>query len=252
MLELSLYDDAFKAKLNEQLAVYVTIGKPNIESPMWFQFVGVENNCLRFQSSQVSYMFFNIPLFEQHLNFELSNYFNSIYDHFKAVKYTHIKENWQSVYYQSRPNEKPISPVIATVLDDNAEIKQIDYHKQATDFLTATNTTFKATYKAHDFYFTDDKQCRDIYSIVLKNDRHRYRFNFGQSIANSSIAPDAYDVLACLTKYDIGTFDNFCADFGYDTDSRKAYKTYKAVLKEWKNVELLFTPDQLEQLQDIN
>ncbi len=64
--------------------------------------------------------------------------------------------------------------------------------------------------------------------------------------------PTAYDVLTCLTKYDPGTFDNFCGDFGYDADSRKAYKAYKAVLREWKNIELLFTPDQLELLQEIN
>lgn len=128
-----------------------------------------------------------------------------------------------------------------------------NYQQQAADFLTSTGTTFTATYKTHGFYFPGDKQCRDIYTIVLKNKSHRYRFNFGQSISNSNgnTPPSAYDVLACLTKYDVGSFDNFCSEFGYDTDSRKAYKTYKAVLKEWKNVELLFTSEQLELLQEI-
>ena len=126
-----------------------------------------------------------------------------------------------------------------------------DYNKQAIDFLNATSTSFDVVFKKHDFYFPDDKEQRDIFRIILKNKLHTYRFNFGQSIANTGITPKPYDVLACLTNYDPGTFENFCSDFGYDADSRKAYKTYKAVMKEWKNIELLFTPDQIEKLQEI-
>lgn len=33
-----------------------------------------------------------------------------------------------------------------------------------------------------------------------------------------------YDVLACLQKYDCGTFVEFAHEFGYDTDSREAEK----------------------------
>lgn len=126
------------------------------------------------------------------------------------------------------------------------------YEQQATDFLKATSTTFKSTFKSHDYYFPEDRETRDIYTIVLKNDRHRYRFTFGQSIVNTGKHPTPYSVLSCLQKYDVDSFDNFCSEFGYDTDSRKAYKTYKSVLKEWKNVELLFTPEEIELLQEIN
>ena len=127
-----------------------------------------------------------------------------------------------------------------------------DYQKQAIGFLKETGTTFTSTFKTHDFYFPEDKETRDIYNITLKNDRHRYRFTFGQSIASAGKHPTAYDVLACLQKYDPETFEDFCHSFGFDSDSRKAYKTYKAVMKEWKNIELLFTPEQIEQLQEIN
>ncbi len=64
--------------------------------------------------------------------------------------------------------------------------------------------------------------------------------------------PDLYSVLACLQKYDVGTFENFCDDFGYDNDSRTAEKTYKAVLKEWGAMERLFNNEELELLQLIN
>ena len=52
--------------------------------------------------------------------------------------------------------------------------------------------------------------------------------------------PTEYDVLACLTKYDPGTFQDFCDNFGYDTDSRNAEKTYNAVKEEYNNLCALF------------
>jgi hypothetical protein len=131
-----------------------------------------------------------------------------------------------------------------------------DYQLQATDFLQATNTKFTATFKKHDHYFDDDKDTRDIFTCVLKNAKHRFRFTFGQSVRQSTgdggNLPDAYDILTSLTKYEVGSFEDFCFDMCFDTDSRKAYKTYKAVLREWKNVQLLFTPEQIELLQEIN
>lgn len=63
--------------------------------------------------------------------------------------------------------------------------------------------------------------------------------------------PTAYDALCCLTKSDPGSFENFCSDFGYDEDSRKAESTYKAVVAEWEQVSNFFSSDELEQLQEI-
>lgn len=65
-------------------------------------------------------------------------------------------------------------------------------------------------------------------------------------------APTAYDVLASLTKYDPGTFEDFCGEYGYDTDSKKAEKTYNAVKDEFLNLSRLFTDAEIEQLQEIN
>tara|TARA_R110000868_G_scaffold379828_1_gene645771 strand:- start:1031 stop:1801 length:771 start_codon:yes stop_codon:yes gene_type:complete len=256
MRNLSQYNEIFISKLNEQLAVYTTIGTPRVESPMWFQYKELKEGSLYFQSSQNGYMYFNIPL-NNSLDSLHSDYirvsFTEVYDHFRQVKYDHIKDNWPTVYYELRPNEKPQPKKQKTIeVKEFIQPESTDYNKQAIDFLKDTATTFAATYKTHDFYFDGDKQTRDIYTIVLKNKLHRYRFTFGQSIAKSNVPPSVYDVLACLTKYDIGNFENFCSDFGYNTDSRTAYKTYKAVLKEWKNIERLFTNDQLELLQEIN
>lgn len=101
-------------------------------------------------------------------------------------------------------------------------------------------------------HFDDDKQSRYIFPCKLSCNGKSYSFKFGQSIAAGDERPSMYDVLACMTKYDPGTFENFCSEYGYDTDSRKAEKTYKAVCKEFAAMERLFSPEVLNEMQDIN
>jgi len=60
-----------------------------------------------------------------------------------------------------------------------------EYEEKANDFLKKTGTTFKAEYLKHDKHFTDDKETRDIYEITLTRGSREYKFNFGQSIAES-------------------------------------------------------------------
>lgn len=125
------------------------------------------------------------------------------------------------------------------------------YEQQAAQFLHNCHTTISFKFKEHGIYFSDETFTRDVWWVTLKNARHRYRFTFGQSQARQGIKPTTYDILACVEKYDPGTFEDFCSNMGYDTDSRRAEKTYKAVVKEWQNIRTLFTSEELEQLQEI-
>ena len=111
------------------------------------------------------------------------------------------------------------------------------------------------------FYYTKGRKVNQIDRSQLTNKHlvawiklRDYDFlNNGTSdTIHYPIAPTAYDVLACLTKNDPGTFEDFCSEFGYDEDSRKAEKIYNAVLDEWRNVCALFTDEEIEQLQEIN
>lgn len=261
-----------------------------------------------------------------------------------------------------------------------------EYEKQANDFLRKTNTSITVKYLKFDKHFADDDHKRNIFKITLKNDKHKYSFNFGSSISDSCkpeqirkidsnektdiyfgfgmpktklvhyvtfghkietnypvllsiangesyehllntvhiekdyerylndvkeynskitikynkdyarqyglylektvsldeiyakireaihkavkkseaeietvlinrkdeiIKPSAYDILTCLTKYNPYDFENFCSEYGYDTDSRKAEKIYKAVLDEWDNISKLFNDEELEMLSEI-
>jgi hypothetical protein len=169
---------------------------------------------------------------------------------------------------------------------------ETDYQKQANDFLTKCNVKMDVVFVKHDKYFPEDKEKRDIYIITLTKGGRKESFEFGASLNKSGkyiildrikahklgsnkvqekkdalnkgvnyrnvipnkdfSGPTAYDLLTCLTKYEVGTFDDFCANFGYDTDSRKAEKTYKAVCEEYKKVCCIFSDDELTELQEIN
>ena len=77
--------------------------------------------------------------------------------------------------------------------------------------------------------------------------------NNGKSdIIHYPVAPSTYDVLSCLQKHDVGTFEDFCSEFGYSNDSISALKTYNACLKEFNSLQALFTDSELELLQEIN
>lgn len=160
-----------------------------------------------------------------------------------------------------------------------------EYDQQAEAFLKATNTKLSMKKIGHFKYFPNDTQTRDVYDVTLENGKHSYTFRFGQSIQNSEWAnyndrevltmaypfkrnwttydlnkarsghkgkkPTAYDILASLFTFD-GLFDDFCADFGYDEDSRIAFSIYQDVLKQSQKLHRLFTDEELEQLAEIN
>ena len=166
-----------------------------------------------------------------------------------------------------------------------------DYEKQAQDFLDKTNTTIEKEFLKNDKHFEDDTSVRDIYNITIKRGNRSFDLTFGQSIMDSQYyqhknikertytlsgahrtggykidrlsnykeylkliagkIPTNYDILASITSYDPGTFENFCSDFGYDIDSKKAERIYNSVLEEWKNVQIIWTDEEIELLKEI-
>ena len=81
------------------------------------------------------------------------------------------------------------------------------------------------------------------------------RYRFGESLYKHGLkgkrGVHPYDVLACLTKTDPGTFDDFCDEVGLHADSRKAEQTYFAVQKEYQKVQKFFTEAEIGELQEI-
>jgi len=134
-----------------------------------------------------------------------------------------------------------------------------DYQQQAIDFLNATSTAITFKFKGHKPHFAGETVSRDVWRVKIKNKLHSYSFDFGQSIAEQGKQPTEYSVLACLQKYEVETFEDFCGEFGYEElnenyrgQNKQSMKIYLAVYKEWDNVNKLFTDEQIDLLREIN
>lgn len=99
---------------------------------------------------------------------------------------------------------------------------------------------------------------RFAYKCRLYNGRKSYGFTFYDSVRNfqHNEEPRAYDILACLSGYDVGGFDDFCREFGlFPINSSEEYndasKSYKACKREYEGLKRVLTPEQLEELQEI-
>lgn len=65
-------------------------------------------------------------------------------------------------------------------------------------------------------------------------------------------APTPYDVLTGIVKYSPGSFAEWCVEYGYDTDSRKAHDAWTRCHDEWAKVQGFFTESEIEELQEIS
>lgn len=131
------------------------------------------------------------------------------------------------------------------------------YDKQALDFAKKHGLKFKiisCEYKVHGCF--DDNTKRYVFKCRLIRNGKIYTFDFGQSLSKGSEEPALYDILACMTKYDVGTFDDFCDEFGYDSQPMSKYpvihKLYNGVLKEYKAICRLFPEeDVMDEFREI-
>jgi len=133
-----------------------------------------------------------------------------------------------------------------------------DYKKQADDFLKKANATIeikKAERQQDPLWHKDGEDYGYMYNITIKREGKRdWKFNFWGSVADKKageFSPSSYDILACITKYNPGTFSVFCSCYGYDEDSKTAEKTFIAVVNEWNECERMFS-DLMDELQEIN
>lgn len=152
-----------------------------------------------------------------------------------------------------------------------------EYDIQAETFLRKCGITFETHYLGHYPAKWDLKggRGRAHWAITLSRSQKKpLTLTFGAPLVNSyqdsqrknpgqigtpldyarqkKVSPSPYSVLACVTKCDPGTFANFCADYGYSTDSRKAFEMYLETQKEWGDIERFFSPEEQEKLAEIN
>lgn len=169
-----------------------------------------------------------------------------------------------------------------------------EYVKQAKDFLAKANATMRIVYVGLEKPNWDDSpHC--TYDCKIKTPRGEMVVHFYDSLHNTEIMtmsekewyektekryfecadrwdkmrvnsdraekkktarPTAYDILACLQKYEVGSMDDFMAEFGYEIKSVKDMtnfiNTYNAVVKEYNDLCRIFTEEQMDELREIN
>lgn len=112
------------------------------------------------------------------------------------------------------------------------------------------------TYGNNDFDPDDDWKSRsNPWTVELRYRRRRLTVPFWTGVAITS-EPTAADVLGCLLS-DASSYksardlEDWASDLGYDTDSRKAEKTYRAVEKLTRKLRK-FLGDDFESFLRLN
>lgn len=88
------------------------------------------------------------------------------------------------------------------------------------------------------------------YRVSFQYDRRRVSFDFWQG-SGISHDPECSGVMECLisdARMGAETFHDFCADLGYDEDSRNAERTWKACQQIGNQLVRLFGADYAEAL----
>lgn len=98
-------------------------------------------------------------------------------------------------------------------------------------------------------YTVSAEEYKKIMKTLAKKDKD-------QIIKNPDFKePTAYDVLTSLQKYDVGSFEDFINEFGYNErtldEYSKVQKIYQDVVNEYLNVKRLFSEEEIEQMQEI-
>lgn len=135
------------------------------------------------------------------------------------------------------------------------------YDQQAIEFLNTHGLTCDiklAPKQTPPNWCNPGEQHGTRYRVALSHpDRATLRFDFWGSIADAAKGedPTAYDVLACISS-DVHcpeTFEDFCGEYGYDEDSRKAEQTFHRCYKFGQQLRAFF-PEGAERdaLSEIN
>lgn len=133
-----------------------------------------------------------------------------------------------------------------------------EYDKQAEDFLKATGTTFEVVaYRGRQPMHKGDSNMMDKWTVAFDRGEEEWVLDFYMGLGHNGAEPRAYDVLACIEKSDVGSFEEFCAEFCYDVYddnymgyNKRSMEIYKAVCNEYKEVERMFG-DVLDALWEI-
>lgn len=127
-----------------------------------------------------------------------------------------------------------------------------EYQSNAKKFLARHNVKLSVAFVDNSCPpFCDGKHIHgDKYRVTVTRDGKRIQFCFWNSYNDSQACrpPDEYDILSCASSdlYCPADFEDFCAEYGYDVDSRKAEKTFKACRAQSERLQRIFDTEEMQ------
>lgn len=132
-----------------------------------------------------------------------------------------------------------------------------DCDQQALDWLTQHGLKIQLELLNTKKPLWEDKLQHNHYKVTLTRigNSGRVSFDFWDSHNNTvnGAHPSDYVILACLSE-DVNcpeTFEDFCGEYDYEQDSRKAEQTFKACRSFADKLIRFLTLEEIETLQDI-
>lgn len=111
-------------------------------------------------------------------------------------------------------------------------------------FLASNHVKFKAAHADHNPNMADSENM-DHWRVVFKLNRRTLTTYFSMGYGHNGKEPVAGDVIGCLVSDARGadycrSFEDWCGDYGYDPDSRKAERIFKACERTSKELKRFF------------
>lgn len=103
-------------------------------------------------------------------------------------------------------------------------------------FIVSAGITMSAAWTDHNPTMTNSDHM-DHWRCVIRVGKARMSLVFSMGSGHGGKRPDLADVLDCLASDASGyenarSFTDWCSDYGYDEDSRRALKTFKAIERQ--------------------
>jgi hypothetical protein len=102
------------------------------------------------------------------------------------------------------------------------------------EFMKRNKITCKSVWvdnKSRPWEKQDPKYIQDHWKVTFSMEGRRMTVDFWMGSGHNGKSPEADGVLDCLASdshCSSMSFEDFCSEFGYDTDSRNAERTWKA------------------------
>ncbi len=122
------------------------------------------------------------------------------------------------------------------------------------EFIEQANLTMSVEYAASNPHMEEDrKHPMDHWACRITDGANVMELVFSKGQGHHSEEPQLDEVLDCLASdaasiQDGASFEDWAADLGYDTDSRKAERTYQAVKDQAEKLRALLGDDNYERL----